>query len=892
MRWLRAWFSRWAATFGKESNRESDLDAELRNHLHMHVQDNLRAGMSPEQARREALMKLGGLEQIKENYRERRSLPFMEVLFQDLRFAARMLRKNPGFTLVAVLTLALGISSNATIFSFVNAVLYKRPPVYDSDRVLVVYGTTLKRGGWDLTGLNRVSAPNYFPWKRENRVFADLSAMEPYDSVNLTGTAEPQRVSANRVTANYFSVIGVAPKFGRAFAADEDQLGHERVVLLDYRFWVQKFGSDPDIVGKHIRVNGQQHIIIGVLPQRFQLMSFASQVWLPLVLDQSQQTTAARRERTLYFVGRLKPGTSHGQAQADMQTLGAMTARAFPEAENGWGANCLTLQEFGIRDFHAGAAIVILTSAVAFVLLIACANIAGLLLACATGRGKEMAVRIAIGAGRVRVLRQLLTEAFLIAVLGAAAGLGLAFGGIRVLHNALSFNEAIKMLDMSLDWHVLSYTCAIATLSALIFGLAPALRAWAVDVFPTLKNDSSTVSAGAKKSRGRSSLVAAEVALAVILLTASGLLIKGFVEGQRRPLGFQPHHLLTAEVSLPVPRYGEASKRVEFFRELTERLAGTPGAVSAAAAMNLPAAGAESITFILRGQENLAVAERSRARYNLVSPKFFETIETPLMAGRVFADSDNATSPPVVVVSKEFVERFFPKGGALGQQIRVDTHDALASEWCQIIGIAENVRIWPLNFSEDPQIYQPYAQHPAADMFVVVRSEGDPDALGAGLRDAVRSIDTDQPIGSILSMPDLLANEVAPDFIFNQMMAIFAALALVLAGIGIYGLVAFTVGQRSQEIGIRIALGAEKEGILRMVLRDGLKLVAIGVGIGLLGAFPLPLLFQAAFYDFPVAGGWLFIVVPAIIAGVALLACYIPARRAARVDPIVALRYE
>jgi predicted permease len=888
MRRLRAWFSRLGELFSKR--REQDLSAEMESRLQLHIEYNLRSGMSQAEARREALMKLGGVEQTKENYRERRGLPLFEVFLQDLRFGARMLRKNPGFTLVAVLTLALGIAANATIFSFVSAVLYERPPVYDPDRVMVIYGTSAAHG-WG-TSLNPISAPNYFTWKHENRVFSDLAALEPYTSVNLTGKDEPERITANRASANYFSVIGVAPELGRSFATGEDQPGHDRVVLLDYGFWVQKFGSDPNIVGKTIRVNGEEHAVIGVLPQRFQLLSFRSQVWLPLVLDESQQGAAARQTRTLYLFARSKPGVTLEQAQANMKTLGSLTVQSFPETETGWDTHVLTLQQYIIHDFNANAAFVILLAAVGFVLLIACANIAGLLLARATSRGKEMAVRIAIGAGRVRIVRQLMTEALLIAALGSIAGLGLALGGTRLLHQAFSFNEAIKMLDMQIDWRVLSFTSAIAILSALLFGLAPALRAWAVEVFPTLKNDSTTVSSGKKKSRGRGVLVAVEVAMAFILLTGAGILIKGFLEGLHRSLGFEPQHLLTAQITLPESRYKEPKKQIEFYREFIARLEATPGAASAAVTSSLPAAGAGFMTFTLKGQENLSPSDRSRARYYVVSSRYFDTIQASIIAGRVFAEADRANSQPVAVVTEKFVERFFPKGDALGKQIRIDTSDGSAAQWRQIVGIVHDVKSWPLNLTDDPKIYEPFAQHPAAEMSVVVRAASGPNLLAPGLREAVWSFDRDQPIGSVISMPDLLANEVAPDFIFSKLMTIFAALALVLAGIGIYGLVAFTVGQRSQEIGIRVALGAEKKNILRMVLLNGLKLVAIGGAIGMLVAFFLPRLFETAFYDFHVLGGWLFLVVPAMIGVVALLACYIPARRAARVDPMVALRYE
>jgi putative ABC transport system permease protein len=889
MRSLRAWFSRLSEVFGK-GRREQELSAEMESHLQLHVEDNLRAGMSPAQARREAMMKLGGLEQTKENYRERRGLPVLEVFLQDLRFGARMLRKNPGFTLVAVLTLALGIAANATIFSFVSAVLYRRPPVYDPDRVMVVYSTSAT-GGLG-TSLNPVSAPNYFTWKRENRVFSGMAALEPSAGVNLTGKDEPERITANRVTADYFSVIGVAPELGRVFANGDDQPGHDRVVLLDYRYWEQKFGADRDVVGKNIRLNGEEHTVIGVLPERFQLLSFQAQVWLPLMLDEAQQGAAARQIRTLYLFARSVPGVPIEQAQANVRTLGALAIQLFPDTERGWEAHCLTLQEYFIHDFNANAAFVILLSTVGFVLLIACANIAGLLLARATSRSKEMAVRIAIGAGRMRVVRQLMTEALLIALLGTGAGLGLATGGTQLLHKVLSFNDAIKLLDMRIDWRVLTFTSGIAVFSAFLFGLAPAFRAWAVEVFPTLKNDGTKGSAGKEKTRGRSVLVAAEVAMAVILLTGAGILIKGFLEGMHRSLGFEPQHLLTAQITLPESRYKEPAKQIEFYGELVTRLEATPGAASAAVTSNLPAAGAGFVSFLQRGQESLSPSERSRARYYVVSPKYFETIQAALIAGRVFTEADGPNSQAVAVVSQKFVERFFPKGDALGKQIRVESNDAAASQWRQIVGVVHDVKSWPLNFTDDPEIYEPYRQHPAAEMSVVVRGARDTNSLAPGLREAVWSIDRDQPISGLIGLPELLASEAAPDFIFSQLMTIFAALALALAGIGIYGLVAFTVGQRHREIGIRVALGAEKKSILRMVLRDGLKLAAIGGAAGMLVALPLPRLFAAAFYDFHVAGGWLFLVVPALIGAVALLACFIPAHRASRVDPIVALRYE
>lgn len=849
----------------------------------------MRAGMSLERARREALMKLGGVEQTKENYRERRGLPFLEVALQDLRFAARMLRKNPGFTLIAVLTLALGIAANAIIFTLVSAVLYRRPPVSDPDTLMVVYGTSAQSFG---ANLNAVSAPNYFTWKKANQVFSDMAAADPYFSSSLTGEGEPERVSSARVTANYFSVVGVAPEFGRAFAAGEDQPGHNHVLILSHDLWERKFGADPSVIGKTVHLNGEPCMVVGVMPQRFRIMAFLAQTWIPLVLDESQQSKPARENRSLYLFARRKMEISIEQAQADVRLLGTIAAKSFPETENGWGANTLTLQEYVIRDFNAGPAFVILLSAVGFVLLIACANIAGLLLARATSRGKEIAVRIAIGAGRMRLVRQLMTEAFLIAVLGAGTGLAVTLAGNRVMHAATSFNEAMKLVEWNVDWRVLLFTSAICVSSALIFGLAPALKARAVEVFPILKNDSTNVSAGKKRSRMRNVLVAGEVTLAVVLLSGAGIFIKEIIEGTQRGVGFEPEHLLTAQVTLPDARYKEPAKQIAFYRDLAASLEALPGATSAAITSVLPATGADRFTFRLKGQENLPRGERGRARYFVVSPGYFRTIETTVHSGRAFSEQDDAKSPAVAIVSEKLASQFFPKGDALGSLILIDSADAAEGQWRQIVGVVRNVKNWPLQFSDDPEIYEPYAQHPLQEMAVMVRGAGDPNKLAPGLRQTVWSIDADQPIGSVTSMTDILSREAAGDRIMGALMGTFGVLALILAGIGIYGLVAFTVGQRSQEIGIRVALGAEKKTILGMVLGDGMKLGLLGLALGMSCALPLPRLFESTFQDFRVSGGWVFLVVPALIGSVTLLACYIPARRASRVDPIVALRYE
>src|SRR5882672_3850770 len=886
---LRGWLLRLGEFFGRE-RRERDLAAEMESHLQMHIDENLRAGMSTEEARRQALIKLGGIEQTKVLVRERRGLPILEVLFQDLRFGLRMLAKNPGFTAVATLTLALRIAANATIFSFVSAVMFRRPPVGDADRVVVVSSIN-PVSSWGVN-LNPFSAPTYFAWKKQNRMFADMAAADPYASASLTGDGNPERVGVMRTTSNYFSVLGVSPQWGRTFSDGEDQTGREHVVILSHEFWERRFAANPAVIGKTIRLNGTGYEVIGVMPAQFVMHSFPAQIWTPVVVDEAQQSAAARENRSLFFFARLKPGVAVTEANAEFQGLARVAEQNFPDTEKGWGVTVLTLQDYMIKEFNSGPALVLLMGAVGFVLLIACANIAGLLLARATGRGREIAVRVAMGAGRFRMIRQLLTEALLLAALGGAAGLALTFWGARLLKSALGFNETVRVLDLTVDSKVLAFTAGISLLAAVVFGLAPALKAGTSEVYTILKNATGKASAGSRQNRLRSLVVIGEVALAVVLLTGTGLMIKGVVDGMKKGLGFEQGHVLTAFLSLADPPYSGARKQSAFYRALLAKMENVTGAESAAIASTLPAGGADQISFHLKGQENLPPGERFKARYFVVSPKFFETAKIRLIRGRVFSETDGPDSNGVAVVSEVFARQFYPKGDAIGQQVLIDTAGERGSQWREIIGIVANVKGWPLEAADDPEIYENFLQRPAAEMALMVRTRGNPDALAPGLREAVWGIDKDQPIASVMSLEERIGNQIAGDRLFVQMLGIFAALALTLSGVGLYGLVAYTVGLRTQEIGIRMALGANRKKILRQVVGEGMKLAVTGAAIGMALAAPLPKVLEALLRDFRVSGTWIYLLIPAVITGVALLACYLPARRAARVDPMVALRYE
>jgi predicted permease len=886
---MRGWLLR-SGEFFRRARRERELSAEMESHLQLHFEDNLRAGMSRDEARRQALIRLGGVEQTKELVRERRGLPLVEVLLQDLRFGLRMLTKNPGFTAVATFTLALGIAANATIFSFVSAVMLKRPPIGDPDRLAVISSIN-PVSSWNIN-LNPFSAPTYFSWKKQNRLFTDIAAADPDSSASLTGDGNPERVSVMRTTANYFFVLGVSAQIGRTFTDGEDRSGREHVVILSHEFWEHRYAADPSVVGKTIRLNGMGYEVIGVMPAQFVLQAFLAQTWIPIVLDEGQQSAAARENRNLCLFARLKPGVAVAEANAEYQRLARVNEQNFPDTEKGWGATVLTLQDYMVQQFNAGPALALLMSAVGFVLLIACANIAGLLLARATGRDKEIAVRVAMGAGRLRMLRQMLTEALLLATLGGAAGLALTFWGARLLKSALGFNEEVRILDLTVDARVLAFTAAISLLAAVVFGLAPALKAGTSDVYGILKNAAGKASSGSKQNRLRSVLVITEIALAVVLLTGTGLMIKGMVDQRSKGLGFAPDHLLTALVSLADSRYSDAAKQSAFYRQLLTKMDNLPGAESAAIASTLPAGGAGKLSFRLKGQENLPPGERLKARYFVVSPDFFHAAKIRLLTGKIFSESDGPGSHPVAVVSEVFARQFFPKGDAIGQQVLIDTGVESGAQWREVIGIVANAKGWPDQATDDPEIYENFLQRPAGEMGLMVRTRGTPDSLASALREAVWSVDKDQPIASVMSLEERIGNQLAGDQLFIDMLGIFAALALALSGVGLYGLVAYTVGLRTQEIGIRMALGANKKSILVQAVGQGMKLAVTGAAIGTITALPLPRVIEGMLRDFRVSGGWVYLLIPAVISAVALLACYVPARRAARVDPMIALRYE
>jgi len=860
---------------------ESQLDEEMRFHLEMKAQ----AAGGSKDAGYAAQRQFGNATLLREQSREMWGWVWLETLVQDVRYGARMLAKNPGFTVVATATLALGIAVNTTIFSVVSGWLLKKPPVADPDRVVVVVSTNAAR----TTERGRSSEVDFLAWRNDNHVFAEMAAADPYHDFSLTGAGEPERLTGMRVTANYFPLLGVAPFLGRTFLASEAQPGRDHVVVLTYSLWQRRFASDASIVGKTIALDGEKYVVIGVMPAWFRQVEFLPRLWTPLVLAAEHTDATARDARSIILFGRLKAGVNLQQARAEMTTLARRAEENYPASGKGWSTNVLTLQEYTIEEDQVRTALMFLMVAVALVLLIACANIANLLLARAGKRQQEIAIRIALGAGRLRIIRQLLVESLLIALIGGAAGLFGAYGGVRVLRGALNLNDFLITAagDIALDHRVLAFTCLVSIGAAMVFGLAPAIRVSASDPQGTLRQGGRT--GDLRRGWGRDVLVGGEIALALVLLVAASLIIKATAEERSGDFGFNPKQVLTAAISLTNARYHEPARRLDFFESVLEKAQQMPGVEAAGIASSVPFA-AERRAFKMRGQTAMRASGDLKARYFAISPGQFHVLSTPLIRGREFSESDNARGPSVAIVNRVFAERFFPGQDPLGHYIQID-HDEPA--WSEIVGIVGNIRGSFGPKEDDPQMYEPYLQVPMdPEMWLDVRAAGDPNRLARMLRSVIWSVDPDQPIAGIRTIARIIDENEGGDYVADTLFGIFGVMALVLAAVGIYGVISYSVAQRTHEVGIRMALGAHRSDVLRLVIGKGMLLALGSTVAGLAVAALLPKLFAATLQGFRVHSLPIFVCVPLVLLLVVLVAIYIPARRAARVDPMVALRYE
>jgi predicted permease len=871
---------------------DRDLDDELAFHLQMREEKLGTAGKELTEAHFEALRQFGNATSLKERTRGMWTFSWLEDFWQDIRFGARMLRKNPGVAVVAIVTLAFGIGVNTTIFSLVDGLLLRKPPVHDADRVMLLLSRN-PAGGW-AADRRPVSPPDFLDWRESVTSFTEIAAADSGEAT-LSGSSQPERLTAGRVSANYFQLLDVSPLLGRTFSPGEDQPGHDRVALLGEGLWRRRFGADPQIIGRPLRIDGQDYVVIGVMPSRLQLWMMPAQVWTPLVFSPEQLSAAARSSRSLLVFGRLKPQMEQNQAGAELAAIASRIAQNHSESEKGWGANVMSLQQYMIADANAKPAIVTLMATVGFVLLIACANLANLLLARNSARQHEFAIRASLGAGRFRLARQLLSECLLLSLFGGSLGLAVAFLGLDLLRGNFNWNEyaAAMASTLSIDRGVLLFTILVSVITAAIFGLIPAIQMSRRDANAVLKGGSRTMTAGRERSRLQSIFVVVELALSVILLAGAGLFIKSFLEETQASLGVNPGHLLTASVTLAGNAYKDPSRQIAFFDDVMRQVRSFPEVQSAAVTTSLPVSFEDIDNFQIEGRAPTSAnpSEHLQAGYYAVTPGYFETAQIPLIEGRVFTSSDDSSSLPVALVNQAFARKYFPGGDPLGRRIHVGAAAATA-KWSEIVGVVGDVLEIPGQTPHRPQIYEPFFAHPSAAMCIVVRTSTRPGAFADSLRGAIRKVDQDQAVAALKTMAQVVNDANQGDGLMAGMMGSFAGLAMLMAAIGIYGVLGYSVGQRTHEIGIRMALGAERGEVLRLIMRDALRLILVGVGIGVSVSLALPLLLSAGFEFFHVDGGKAIAVAPVMVMIVALASCYLPARRAAHVDPMVALRHE
>lgn len=883
MSWLTRLFSR--------RRRYDDLTVSINEHIAERAEELMDDGMPRAEAEQTARREFGNLALMEQRSREVWQWPTAESLLGDVRFALRQLIKSPGFTLTAVATLALGIAVNATMFSLVSAFLLPHLPGSDLERVVVV--SSVNPDASFQADTNPVSPPNYSAWGNDKRLFSAVTGANEYLSGSLSGSAQqPEPISYAAVSANYFSVLGVSPQLGRAFVAGEDEPGHDHVLILSHGLWERRFGADPSIVGRLVRLNREDYLVAGVMPSDFRLLGFEDQLWTPLTLTAADLAPSGRKNHYLYMFARLAPGITLQQARAQINTLAQQAQQDFPGTESRWGASVRTLPDFLIHNFGIRTGLALIMTVVGFVLLIACANVAGLLLTRAVSRQKELAVRMSLGASRFRVVRQLVTEGLVIGLLGGGVGLFLTYLGIHVVRAGLSFNDAISAVPVRLDTNVLLFAALVSLLSAILSSVAPALKASRTAIHTDLKSESRGATSGRAQNRMRVVLVGAEIAIALFLLIGSCLLIRGVYLLDHQELGFNHDHLLTAGVTLDKARYAEAAKQNQFVRSLVTQLEQLPGVKDAALASSLPASGLGSVSIHIRGQQPSRLNEQHTAGDVVVTPGYFRVVGVSVLSGRAFSAGDDVTTPRVVLVNQEFAHKYFQDHDPVGKQIQLEIADA-PSAWSEIVGVVGNVKSYSEDPGMEPQVYELYVQRPVASFSVMLRSTADPASLTPALRHVVAGLDSELPLLRVMSMDNVIEAQRGGNPLFTQLLGTFAILALILSAIGIYGLIAYSVGQRTHEIGIRLALGAKQSDISRMILRQGFKVAAAGLAIGFTMALPLPKLFNSIFQGLiPFGEPVIYPIVLAVMLMVVFCATLGPARRATRVDAIRALRNE
>jgi predicted permease len=900
MRVLRVWFSRLAGLFGHK-RPGADVAAELESHLAMQAEDNQRRGMDRDEARRQAIIRLGGIEQAKENYRDQQSVPVLENLFQDIRYGLRMLRANPGFTLVAVITLALGIGANTAIFSIVNGVLLRPLPYEDPARLVVVFNSSSKYPQFE------ASPPDFRTLREQNHTLDGLSAYYR-ENFNLTGADHPERVKAAVVSADYFTTLGVEPVLGRAFVPSEEKWGSHHVMVVSQSFWRSHLNADPNISGKILNLDGQPYQVIGVMPASFYGTRRPLDFWVPMAWKPKDEANSHNN----YFVrmiGRLKPGVTQAQASTDLNSIMLAIAETFPE-NKGIGVDLKPLHETWVSESRP--ALLLLLGAVGLVLLIACVNLANLLFARATGRQKEIGIRAALGASRRRLLQQFMTESVLLALLGGSMGLALAYLSLKLL--PLAGDVLPRAQEVRIDGWILLFTMATSLATALLFGLLPALESSRSKTLNhSLKEGGRTSHAGSGSHRVRGGLVISEVALALVLLIASGLALRSLQRLLKVDPGFSPEHVLTFGINFPQSydpepdptRIGAPPRLASFYRDAEARLEQLPGVKVAGAASGLPLEGEnwqKHFTLLDRPLPT-SLDKVEHVNYRAVSGHYFGALDIRLIKGRFLDEHDQATSPYVVAVNEAFARKYWSGQDPIGKMLELNPPENLIPKELipsgvqiqkfTVVGVVSNVHYDGLDQKPAPLVYGSIFQH---DFLMhgsfVVRSDLDPTALISSVRNVISQIDSNLPLADVLTMDEIMSISVAQPRLETILLGIFGALALLLAAVGIYGVMSYSVSQRTSEIGVRMALGADRGDVLALVCKQGLLLAAEGLAIGLVLALLATRLMSKLLFGVSPTDPVTFATIIVVLALVALLACYLPARRATKVDPMVALRYE
>jgi predicted permease len=865
-----------------KSRMEDELEEEVRFHLEREVEENIARGMSPKEARYTALRSFGGVERVKEESRDERGIRLLEEVWQDLRYCARMLVKQPAFSLIAVLTLALGIGANTAIFSVVNAVLLRPLPYADDERLVMIWGKFPAAG----TERASVSVPEFIDYRDRTHSFAQIGIYGDKD-FTLTGRGEAERFTGALVSANLLSLLGVNPALGRHFLVEENQPDRSHVVILSYGLWQRRFGGDPQLIGQGIILDGLNYTVVGVMPPGFKSPWAGTEIWRPL--DITAARLNQRYSRWLSCVARLKPGVTMAQAQAEMDALARSMQQEHPRfygANSDWGINLISLRHELAGDVRD--ALPILLAVVGCVLLIACANVANLLLSRATARQKEMAMRAALGAGRLRLIRQLLTESILLAGAGGSLGMLLAlWSNVHLIK--LGPPELFSGGPVGIDGRVLLFTLLVSLLTALLFGLAPAWQTSKLNLNDVLKEGGRNASAGG--GRLRNLLVIGEIAMALTLLVGAGLALRSFHRLLQVDPGFDPANVLTMRLDLSPVEYPEGHQQRAFYEHVLSRIEFLPGVQAAGAVHNLPLGGwGNERSFSIEGQPEPSLS----VDFYQASPHYFSAMGMRVTSGRFFTGDDREDRPGVAIINETLARRFFTNQNPLGKRIKMGNATG-PFPWLSIVGVVRDVKQNGLDEETKPALYVHYLQPPTPGwkfqyMFLAVRTQTDSLSLLPALRNTVQALDKNQPVYRVATMEQLLARSVAARKFGMLLLALFAALALALSVIGLYSVLAYAVTRRMHEIGIRMALGAQRNDVLKLVVKQGMALALIGIAVGLSASFALTRLMKSLLFGVEPTDPLTFSVVALLLTLVALLACWIPARRATKVDPLLALR--